>query len=599
MNSDDQQKLELMKSQGMFSRAEEVYARMTGAPPQEAQVWNYLGIALQSDAQPDLALVAQRQAVALQPDNAAFHHDLGKALMQRGLIEPGIAALARAIQMSPAHGGFYNSLGYAYCLKSQSDQAIECFGRAIVLQPDFAMAHNNLGNVLKDVGLLDQAISHYRRAMQLEPQEPSQHSNLIHVMHYHAGFDANSILEEQRRYHAHFAQPLKHKIQPHGNDRLPQRRLRIGYVSAHFREHALGRNIIPLLQNHDRENFEIYCYSNVPAPDGLTARFQGFASLWRNISGVADEVVAGAIRDDRIDILVDLSLHSAGNRLLVFARKPAPVQVTFAGYPAGTGLSTMDYRLSDPHLDPTEFDPHYIEKTLRLPNSFWCYDPVVMGAENSPVDPGSMANPLPAMQNGFVTFGCLNNFCKVNEKVLELWSRVLKAVGGSRLLLMVPAGQTRARAQSMLKQLGIEESRLNLVDRQNQQNYFQLYQKIDIGLETFPYNGHTTTLDSLWMGVPVVTILGATAVGRAGFSQLSNVGLSELAAKSAEEFVAIASELAADLPRLAELRSTLRQKMRQSPLADGKRFAQSIESAYRMIWVAWCEANPPSTGTSR
>jgi predicted O-linked N-acetylglucosamine transferase (SPINDLY family) len=291
-----------------------------------------------------------------------------------------------------------------------------------------------------------------------------------------------------------------------------------------------------------------------------------------------DEELTEMIRRDQIDILVDLTLHMAGNRMLVFARKPAPVQVTWLGYPGTTGLTTMDYRLTDPYLDPPgETDAFYSEKSIRLPNTFWCMDPEAEEFSQPEV------NPLPVLRNGHITFGCFNNFCKINQPLLELWARVLDAVPGSRMRLLAPTGSRREWVSQMLG------NRVDFVSRESRPNYLKFHNQIDLGLDTLPYNGHTTSIDSLWMGVPVITLIGKTVAGRAGFSQLSNVGLPELAATTPEQFVKLAANLAADLPRLSELRRTLRDRTRSSPLMQGKGFAKDIESAYREIWLNYCK----------
>jgi predicted O-linked N-acetylglucosamine transferase (SPINDLY family) len=321
---------------------------------------------------------------------------------------------------------------------------------------------------------------------------------------------------------------------------------------------------------------QIFCYSDVVAEDTITQQFRKLADEWRSITGLTNERVAEMVRADQIDILVDLSLHMAHHRLLVFARKPAPVQVSWLGYPGTTGLNTIDYRLTDPFLDPLEStDDCYSEKSVRLPETFWCYDPL-----NESLIP----NGLPALQTNSITFGCLNNFCKINDAVLELWAKTLTAVAQSRLLLLAPPGSARQRVLEKLSHCGIEPDRVEFVNFTERTKYLELYHRIDVGLDTFPYNGHTTTLDSLWMGVPVVTLVGNTAVGRAGLSQLSNLKLTELAADTPESFVQIAAELASDLPRLTNLRTTLRQRMSTSPLMDAPRFARNIESAYRQMW---------------
>ena len=295
---------------------------------------------------------------------------------------------------------------------------------------------------------------------------------------------------------------------------------------------------------------------------------------------LTDEELAAVIRQDSIDILVDLALHSGGSRLLTFARKPAPVQVSWLGYPATTGLSAMDYRLTDPYLDPPGVgDEYYTEQSVRLPNSFWCYEP--------PVEYASV-NPLPALSRGSITFGSFNNTCKVNDVVLELWARTMRAVPGSRMVLLMPEGAARSRVMQKLTGSGIEQSRIDFVPRQKRRQYLELYQQIDVALDTFPYTGHTTTQDSLWMGVPVISLRGPTAVSRGSLSVLSNVGLPWLVADSPENFVSLAVQICSDLPRLAELRSSLRQRMLQSTLMDAPRFTHDLEAALRQMWRRWC-----------
>jgi predicted O-linked N-acetylglucosamine transferase (SPINDLY family) len=364
--------------------------------------------------------------------------------------------------------------------------------------------------------------------------------------------------------------------------------LRIGYVSADFRIHVASFFTAPLLSQHDHRQFEIFCYANVAHPDELTDRLRSCADGWRSIVALSDQQVADLVRSDQIDILVDLAMHTAGNRLLVFARKPAPVQVTWLAYPGTTGLSAIDYRLTDPYFDPPRlFDDCYSEESFRLPDTFWCYSPL---AETPPV------NALPALQNGSITFGCLNHFCKINDGVLALWAQVLQAVPQSRLLLLTPRGQARERVLAKLAPAGIAASRLEFADRQPRREYLQQYQRIDLALDPFPCNGGTTTLDAFWMGVPTVTLVGKTVVGRAGWSQLCNLGLQELAAQTPEQYVARAAQLAGDLPRLQELRATLRQRMQQSPLMDAPRFARGVEQAYREMWRRWCHGRQPSLG---
>jgi protein O-GlcNAc transferase len=295
---------------------------------------------------------------------------------------------------------------------------------------------------------------------------------------------------------------------------------------------------------------------------------------------LSDADLATAVREDGIDVLVDLTMHMAENRLLAFARKPAPVQVSWLAYPGTTGLSAIDYRLSDPHLDPPDGDlTVYSERTLHLPDTFWCYSPLVSYEGD---------NPLPARETGRVRFGSLNNFCKVNDSVIALWAKVLHRVADSSLVAMVPVGESSTRTLAEFARHGIGPERLELVPKVSRLSYLARYKSIDVVLDTFPYNGHTTSLDALWMGVPVVTLVGPTVVGRAGLSQAMNLGMPELVARTPDEYVAIAAELAGDLDKLATLRAALPSRMEKSPLMDGARFARGMETAFRMAWRRWC-----------
>jgi len=604
-----------LKSAGQLDHAIAAFRQALVVHPNFAEAHNRLGNALQAKGRTDAAIAAYHQAIACQPNYAPAHYNLGNALREKGQLPAAIAAYQQALALQPNYPAALMNLGVTLANRGELDQAIVAFQRALVLKPNDAETHYNLGTTLEatrqldlaiaayrqtsalkpqhaeaynrlsialaNCGQLDQAIAASRQALALRPDYAKAHSNLILSMNYHPGCDAAAIAEELRRWNRQHAEPLRPYIQPHRNDRNPQRRLRIGYVSADFRDHVVGRNLVPLLANHATAQFEIYAYADVANPDALTGQLGACIDQWQSIVGFSDEQIAEQVRHDNIDILVDLALHSGGNRLLVFARKPAPVQATFAGYPGSTGLTTIDYRLSDVYLDPPGTDESvYSEQTIRLPDSFWCYDP--LDCRDIPV------NPLPAIETGKLTFGCLNNFCKINEAVLVLWAQVLARVPGSRLLLMAAEGEHRQRTINRLEQEGLDPGRVEFVSRRPREAYLELYHRIDLGLDSFPYNGHTTSLDSFWMGVPVVTLVGQRAVARAGWCQLSNLGLMDLAGQTPEQFVQIAVDLANDLPRLAQLRATLRQRMQASPLMDAPSFARNVEAAYRQMWHKWC-----------
>jgi predicted O-linked N-acetylglucosamine transferase (SPINDLY family) len=527
-----------------------------------------------------------RQILAAEPRHADSLHLLGVIGGQVGRMDVAIELTRQAIALAPGIPAYHYNLAEAHRVAGQFDQAIAVYRQAIALKPKFPEARSGLSIALRFTGRLDEAIAVCHQNIASNPESAEANSDLILALNYHPGWNARAIAGEQQRWNVEHGEPLRQFIRPHSNDRTPDRRLRIGYVSGDFREHPVGYNMLPLLARHDHDHFEAFCYAEAARPDGLTDRFRSTAHRWRSSVGLSDEQLAAQIREDRIDILVDLALHTAKNRLLVFARKPAPVQVTFAGYPGSTGLTAIDYRLSDPYLDPPGIDESiYSEKTVRLPHSFWCYDPLDCG--DLPV------NNLPAQSNGYITFGCLNNFCKVNDPVLRLWASVLRAVPSSRLILLAPDGSHRQHTLELLREEGIAFERIEFVSQQPRRKYLELYHRLDLGLDTLPYNGHTTSLDSFWMGVPVVTLVGQTIVGRAGLSQLTNLNLPELIASTLEQHVQIATDLAGDLPRLASLRRTLRHRMETSPLMDAPRFARDVEAAFRSMWRSWCAQPAP------
>jgi len=346
--------------------------------------------------------------------------------------------------------------------------------------------------------------------------------------------------------------------------------------------HPVGRFLLPLFEKHDHSRFEIICYSTGAVPDAVTARLAAAADTWREVAGFPDEKLAQLIRSDGIDILVDLSLHMGDNCLPVFARKPAPVQVTYLAYCSTSGLDAMDFRISDPFLDPPGMDETvYCEKTIRLPRTYWCYEPAI---EVVPI------GELPALKSGFITFACLNNFGKISGASWKAWQQILSRVPGSNLLINAPPGRHCEKIRQQFAKTGIEPNRLSFVELADPKIYFQRYNGIDIALDPFPYCGGTTTCDALWMAVPVVTLHGQTAVGRGGVSILNNVGLPELIAKNENEYVKIAIDLAGNLAKLKELCATLRDRIQVSPLMDAVGFAREMESAYRHMWRGWCDS---------
>jgi protein O-GlcNAc transferase len=526
------------------------------------------------------ATALYRRALTLQPENAKVHRALGDALFHMRRFAQALPSYLAAQRLEPDHPDSYNNLALTLAQCDQLDNAMACCRTALDRWPANGHLRGNLGLLLKDAGRISESVAELARVADQEPESNECQSNLFCTMLFDPAADAVAIRGAPARWNQLQVERHGKTIAPHENDPTPQRRLRIGYVSPDFRNHVVGRNLLPLFRNHDRSAFEIFCYSNSQDVDETTFAFRQLAHQFQVITRDNDDQTAARIRRDRIDILVDLALHTGGNRLGIFARKPAPVQATFAGYPGSTGLTAIDYRITDPYLEPPELEASGgSEKPLRLTASFWCFDPP---GREPPV------TELPALARGYVTFGCLNNFCKVNPGVLALWTRVLAAVPGSRLVLLAVPGNHRRQTAEMLARGGISAERLIFHTKCPREDYLRLYNQIDVGLDTFPYNGHTTSLDSFFMGVPVVTLVGQTVVGRAGLSQLTNLGLPELIARTPDEYVRIAAGLASDLPRLAALRSSLRDRMQRSPLMDAPRFARDIEALYRQMWHAWC-----------
>lgn len=569
-----------LSAQGEYERAISVYQSALAIRPDDAVTRSQLGSVLHSAGRIDQAIVELQRAVEQQPKLDAALNNLGVALKDAGEFSRAIEVFGRALVISPNDGDYVANLGNVYLLKGDVDEAADLYRRALALRPKAAHAHNNLGNALKDLGQIDQAISSYRQAIECE-HNWRMASNLLYSLHLHPASTPASLFEEHRKWNENYAQAFAPRAPAYPNDRDPNRRIRIGYVSPDFREHPVGRFIAPLLAHHDRAKFEVYCYAGAARPDAMSQRIEKHADVWRDMVGMTHDRLERQIREDHIDLLIDLSLHGEGNRMPVFAGKPAPVQATYLAYASTSGLSTMDYRLTDPWLDPPGVgDEFYSETSIRLPRTYWCYE-----ADESAPD---VASP-PSKANGFVTFGCFNNFCKVSEPAIRAWRQILLEIPDSRLILHARGRSARQRVSDFFGQQGIDASRLSFSGFVSREQYFRQYEQIDIALDPFPYPGGTTTCDALWMGVPVVSLAGATAVSRGGLSILSNVGLPELVARSPEQYMQIAMNLATDFARLEHLRTSLRLMMRDSPLMDAPQFAREVEDAYRQMWRAWCE----------
>jgi len=548
--------------------------------PDYVDAYNNLGTVLKDQGRLDEAISCYQTALRLKPDDHEVQNNLGVAFKEQGKLSDALACYEKALQLKPNYADAYNNIGIALKDEGHLSDAIACYRKALSLKPNMVQTYNNLGVALKDQGQLDEAVSCYHKALTLKPDYESAHSNLLFGLHHSTVIDPVQLFDQHKLWAKKHAEPLSANIPAHRNDKRLDRPLRIGYVSPDFRAHSVAYFMESLLETHDRSAFQIFCYSDVATQDATTARFKDLAGCWRDILGISDEHAAGLVRNDQIDILVDLAGHTAKNRMLLFARKPAPVQVAYLGYPNTTGLQTMDYRITDSWADPPDQTDHlYTEELVRIPHGFLCYTPY----KEAPV----IAS-LPAQESDCVTFGSFNNRSKITPEVVRVWSQILNSVPNARLVLKSKS-LSDIETQNMLREMFIEngvspELIKFLGYSPSSYEHLSSYNSIDIGLDTFPYNGTTTTCEAMWMGVPVIVPAGTFHMSRVGLSLLSNVGLADLIGDSNGDYIEKAVKLAGDLNRLKSIRSGLRDMMLQSPLTDARVFTHSLEKAYRTMW---------------
>ncbi|MEX0676317.1 MAG: tetratricopeptide repeat protein [Pirellulales bacterium] len=539
-----------------------------------------LGCAYQARGQLDHAATHYTKALELAPRLAEAHYNLAIVRRDQGRPQEALIGFKNALECDSDMVDAHLSLANLYMTNEQPDEAATAARRASELRPESASAAAHLARALQLQGDMQGSIAAFRRIVELDPGDAAAHSNWIYALNADPAVDAQALAAEHRAWAERHAEPLTAAARPHSRDRTPEKRLRIGYLSPHFREHAVSFFSLPLLAAHDHGAFEVFCYADSNLSDQITERFRQSADHWRPIAGLTDSAAADLVREDAVDILVDLAGHIGENRLLIFARKPAPIQVTYLGYQNTTGMSAMDYRLSDAHADPPGTDAFYSEKLVRLPRSFFCY---------APPEPSPEVNPLPALEAGGVTFGWLNSMMKMTPEAIRTWAKILTAVPGSRLIVLAyRPGVFEQRVREAMTRFEVDPARVEIVRWCGQDEYLRLHHRIDLALDSFPLNGHTTVSNALWMGVPSVVREGTTYASRFGGTALINLGLDDLIARSSDDYVRIASGLAGDLPRLAEMRCGLRARMSASPLMDAAGFARYVEHGYRQMWRAWC-----------
>ena len=599
-----------------------LYRRVLATEPGHPDSLHLLGVLAHQTERSCLALELIGQAVALTPDNAVFHHNLGEVQRELGRLEPAMESYRQAILLEPSWAEAHNHLGVALQEIGLYDEAVACYRQALRLDPNDASAHSNLGVALQDMGALAEAVDSYRRALALNPDYVNAGNNLgnalkeqgrvdeavalyadILTLHPDAVMVRSNLLftslclpgialphhaAEARRWDERHGRPLRdrwpaHEPQPGDAHRRP----RIGFVSGDFRRHAVGFLTIATLEGLAAAGHEITCYSNGLIEDALTARFKAASSRWRSVLGLSDMAAAEMIYADGIDILVDLSGHTAQNRLLTFALKPAPLQITWVGYGVTTGLAAMDYWLADRHQVPDSAEPWYQEKIIRMPASYACFDP--------PEEAPEVAA-LPAAERGHITFGSFNFLSKITPEAVAVWSRILKRVPLSRLLLKAVGFNGEATQRILVDRFArhdIGRERLEFLGGSSRADHLAATSQVDLALDSFPYSGGLTTLETLWMWVPVIAVPGETLCSRHSYGYLTSLGLDQTVADSPDHYVELAVAWAADQNRLASTRAGLRARMLASPLCDRAGFIAALEQAFDQIWQRHLAGLPP------
>jgi predicted O-linked N-acetylglucosamine transferase (SPINDLY family) len=528
----------------------------------------------------DEAMAVYEAGRVAGPPDARAYFDLGEALLKRRQLNEAEQVLQQAAIMAPGSGGIQFYLAIACREQDRLMDAETAARRAITLAPDMPQGWFALGSVLTRQAKHVDAVEHYREAISLLPEYEAARDGLLCTMNYSEHWSAREIYDAHVEWGRRFR-----KVEPTAvafSRRAASHRIRVGYLSPDYRQHPVSHFIEPVLRHHDRGRFEIFCYHSDAREDPVTTRLRGWVENWRSLGGASDAELENVLRGDGLDILVELSGHTDGHRLGVLARRIAPIQITYLGYPNTTGLAAIDYRITDGRADPPgESDGLHVEKLVRLPKTFLCYTP--------PEIAGSF-RPGPLRRNGYVTFCSFNNFRKISPTCITLWARVLSSTPNSKLLIKTFGLQEPALRASLLEQLeraGAKSDRVSIAAAtQSHRDHMEAYGEADVALDTFPYNGTTTTFDALWMGVPVITLAGDRHSSRVGLSILSTLGLTEFAAQTPDQYVAAAVQLAGDPGKLEQLRGSLRERLASSPLTGGRGFTTDLEEAYLQIWKA-------------
>jgi len=549
--------------------------------PTHAKAHFYRGFLLKKEGKYREAIQSYYKAISCQSDMVEAYHNLGRLLIQEGNLQAALSICQVKAQLTPDDAETHRNLGMLFQELWRFEESEASIRRAIALQPDHVLSYNILGSVLLEQGRLSEAVESYRQAILIKPESEFSHSSLLFAGQYLPDLEPEEMFNWALDYGAKFEAPFKPMWHSHANVRDPARRLKIGYVSGDFRDHAAMNFFEPILSGHDRNAFEIFCYYTFQIQDQTTEHLKTLADHWIPCVNLSDGEMSERIRADGIDILIDLSGHTAHNRLLVFARKPAPVQATWIGYAGTTGLSAMDYRITDAYMDPPGLTERFhTEKLIRLPYS----------ATYTPPADCPEVNALPSLATGQITLASLNAPKKMNQNVANLWGRILNALPGARLMLGgISDDDIRRQVMALFERAGVAEGQLVMQPRVHIQAFLQMHHQIDLALDPFPYNGGTTSMHSLWMGVPYVTLSGRNSISRVGSAVLMRAGLDHFVTRTEEEYFERVLEILSDLPSLSSLRQSLRGRILNES-KDSRVFVHELESAYRQMWRTWCEA---------
>jgi protein O-GlcNAc transferase len=541
--------------------------------------------ALRENSDPAAALHLYQKALEVNPKClhamywlATLYEEAGDLLAAKQFCERGLA-------IDPDQIGLLLRIGNVAIRALDPIFALQCYERVAKLDPEVPDLDALMADQYCLMGRIEEGVAAFDRAIARRPDAVTLQSNRLFVLNFSKLLSPVELFEEHRRWGELHQSKARTVLKTESAPRNPEKRLRIGYVSPDFRDHPVAAFFEPVLEAHDKDAFEIFCFDTSPATeDSVTARLKRSADVWQSVADLGDQALTDTIRKSEIDILVDLSGHTKGNRLLMFALKPSPIQATWLGYLNTTGLTAMDYRITDGYLDPAGETEHLHTETLcRLPHHS-CFRP-------SPQSPPVSA--LPATTTGHITFGSMNQWPKVSDEVKDVWASLLKRVDRSRLLIVARGGQNPVFRDRIIGEFvlrGIEAARILVSPALDFLPFLELFSEVDISLDPFPYGGGTTTMQSLWMGVPVVTLRGATAFARNSVGLLSEAGLEQLVARSPSDYVAAAAELAGNLTQLSEMRAGLRERVAASCLTDARQFSENLESAYRSMWRKHCAA---------